>query len=245
MNDIILETNKIGSVEALKNTVPYLRITVLVPAMNEEKNLPHVLPMIPLTVDQVMLVDGLSTDRTNEVAKELLPEIAIVKQDGRGKGNAIRAGIKNATGDIIVMIDADGSMDPKEIPALVEPLFHGYDFVKGSRFLKGAGTSDMQGYRQLANKLFVSLVNILYHGRYTDLCYGYCAFRRDAIQQLDLKSNGFEIETELNVKVLKAGLKVTEVPSFEKKRIYGVGKLQSWPDGWRILKTIFRLRFSN
>jgi glycosyltransferase involved in cell wall biosynthesis len=241
LEDIKLEKKIL---ESVKQTVPYPRITLLIPALNEEKNLPHVLPKIPLMVDQVLLVDGLSTDRTNELAKELYPDIKIVKQDGRGKGNAVQAGIKNATGDIVVMIDADGSMNPQEIPLLVEAIENGADFVKGSRFIKGGGTTDMGPSRQVANKFFVLLVNTLFGGKYTDLCYGYCAFRLDAIRKMDIKSNGFEVETEINVKALKSGLKIIEVPSFEKKRIYGVGKLRSFPDGWRIFKTILRLRFS-
>ena len=220
------------------------RITAVIPAKNEEKNLPFVLPKIPPMVDELILVDGLSRDRTNELAKELRPDIRIIKQTGKGKGNALRCGFQNAAGDFIVMIDADGSMDPEEIPGFIEPLLHGYDVVKGSRFLPGGGTSDMENHRRFGNKMFLFLVNLLFKSKYSDLCYGYMAFKKEALQKIDLQSDGFEIETEFNVKVLKAGLKVTEVPSFEKKRLNGSGSLRCWQDGRRIIGTIFKLRFS-
>ncbi len=219
-------------------------VTVLVPARNEEKNLPHVLPRIPYNVDQLLLVDGLSTDRTNDLARELRPEILIVKQDGKGKGNAIKCGIQAATSDIIVMLDADGSMNPEEIPSFIQPLLDGYDFVKGSRFMRGGGTDDMEQVRKLGNRVFVILLNILFRGRSTDLCYGYLAFKREAINRFEIESDGFEIETELNVKALKEGLKVAEVPSFEEKRLTGASNLKAFRDGKRIIRTLFKLRFS-
>jgi glycosyltransferase involved in cell wall biosynthesis len=231
-----------GSLSGVQTRRP--TVTVLVPARNEEKNLPYVLPRIPYSVDQLLLVDGLSTDRTNELAKELRPDISIVKQDGKGKGNAIKCGIEAATGDIIVMLDADGSMDPEEIPSFIQPLLDGYDFVKGSRFIRGGGTDDMERVRKLGNRVFVTLLNLLFGGRSTDLCYGFLAFKRDAINRFKVESDGFEIETELNVKALKAGLKVTEVPSFEEKRMTGTSNLKAFRDGKRIIRTLFRLRFS-
>jgi len=112
-------------------------VGVVIPALNEERNLPHVLPRIPTWVREVILVDGHSTDRTVEVARRLRPRIRIVHQQGRGKGAALRTGFKAAVGDIIVMLDADGSTDPREIPAYIGALLAGADFVKGSRFLQG------------------------------------------------------------------------------------------------------------
>lgn len=221
------------------------KITLLIPARNEEKNLPQVLPLIPNIIDEVILVDGASTDRTNEVAKSLRPDVRILKQTRKGKGDAIRCGIEKATGDFIVMIDADGSMNPNEIPRFIEPLLNGYDFVRGSRFLPGGGTNDMEKYRQLGNKVFVWLLNILYRGNSSDLCYGYMAFRREAVNRFEIESDGFEIETELNIKALKSSLKITEVASFETKRFKGTSNLKAFRDGRRIIKTIFKLRFSD
>jgi glycosyltransferase involved in cell wall biosynthesis len=204
--------------------------------------LPHVLPRIPHDVHEVILVDGHSTDGTVDVARELLPTIRIIHQDGLGKGNALQAGFNAATGDIVVMLDGDGSTDPAEIPRFVGALYGGADFAKGSRFLHGGGTADMPFYRQLGNRTFVSLVRIIFGGQYTDLCYGYNAFWTSEIRLLELDGNGFEIETMMNVRALQAGLRVVEVPSFESKRVYGSGRLKTFPDGWRVLKTIWHER---
>ncbi len=220
-----------------------LRVSVIICTLNEAKNLPYVLPKIPEWVDEILLVDGHSTDNTVEVARTLYPEIHICYQPGKGKGDAIRYGIEQASGEIIITIDGDGSMDPEEIPKFVEPLLSGYDFVKGSRFLRGGGTSDMPVHRVLGNRVFTVLTNLLYSTRYSDLAYGYNAFHKRAFKGIQLTSDGFEIETELNIKAAKAGLKVKEVPSFESERLSGKGALRSLPDGWRILKTILRERF--
>jgi glycosyltransferase involved in cell wall biosynthesis len=220
-----------------------VRVSVVIPSLNEADNLAHVLPHIPLWVDEVLLVDGNSTDGTPDVAKKLCPNIRVVNQKGRGKGDALRAGFEQATGDIVVMLDADGSMNPAEIPAFVGALLGGADMAKGSRFMHGGGTSDMPAYRQLGNWGFVMLVRVLFGGRYSDLCYGYSAFWAHILPRLNLDCDGFEIETVINVRALRAGLRVTEVPSFESARVYGQGRLRTIPDGWRVLKALVRERF--
>ncbi|CAM3528772.1 glycosyltransferase family 2 protein [Deinococcus frigens] len=217
--------------------------TVVVPAMNEARNLPHVLPLIPAWVDEVILVDGNSKDNTVDVARALLPHIRIVKQSGRGKGNALREGFAAATGDIIVMIDADGSTDPGEIGNFVRHLRSGADFVKGSRFLQGAGSSDISRIRNGGNACITMAVRILFGGRYSDLCYGYNAFWRSVLPKLDLDCNGFEIETLMGIRALKARLKIVEIHSFEHERIHGTSNLHAVRDGWRIFRLILRERF--
>jgi glycosyltransferase involved in cell wall biosynthesis len=219
---------------------PTPAISVIVPALNEEENLPYVLPVIPQEIDEVILVDGHSTDNTVEVAKKLRPGIRIVQQIGKGKGAALRTGFEAARGDIIVMLDADGSTDPREIPVFVGALLAGADFVKGSRFMQGAGTADMPVHRRLGNWGFVMMTRVLFGGKYSDLLYGYNAFWSYVLPYLELDGDGFEIETMMNVRALKAGLKVAEVPSFEAPRVHGIGRLQTFPDGWRVLKTMFR-----
>jgi glycosyltransferase involved in cell wall biosynthesis len=213
-------------------------VSVVIPAMNEADNLRVVLPMVPDWVYEVILVDGKSTDGTPDVAREIRPDIRIVDQQGRGKGAALRSGFAAARGEIVVMLDADGSTDPNEIGAFVDALLAGADFAKGSRFMAGGGTSDMTFDRKLGNMGFVLMVRALFGGRYTDLCYGYNAFWRRVVPVLQLDCDGFEIETMMNVRALKAGLKVVEVASFEHDRIHGTSNLHPFRDGWRVLRTI-------
>lgn len=219
-------------------------VSVVIPALNEAENLPHVLPQIPVWVDEVLLVDGNSTDGTPEVARRLLSKVRIVRQEGPGKGAALRTGFAAATGDIIVMMDADCSTDPAEIPLYCAALLSGAEFVKGSRFLQGGGTSDMELHRMLGNWAFVVAVRVLFGAKYTDLCYGYNAFWRHVLPALELDGDGFEIETMMNLRALRAGLRVAEIPSFEFRRKFGTSRLRAIPDGWRVLKTILRERFA-
>jgi glycosyl transferase family 2 len=218
-------------------------VSVVVPALNEAENLPYVLPRIDPSYE-VVLVDGQSVDGTGELAPSLHPRVRVISQPGRGKGDGLRAGFATATGDIIVAIDADGSTDPAEIPAFVGALIAGADFVKGSRFLQGAGTADMPYHRQLGNRSLTLVVRLLFGGRYSDLCYGYNAFWRDVSEQVQARADGFEVETAMSINALKAGLKVVEVASFESARIHGAAKLRTFPDGWRVLRTILSERLS-
>jgi glycosyltransferase involved in cell wall biosynthesis len=221
------------------------RISVVIPAINEAKNLPKVLPRIPSWISEIVLVDGNSTDDTVLVAKNLVPNILIVQQDRRGKGNALSCGFATATGDIIVTLDADGSADPSEIPAFIGALLAGADFVKGSRFMQGGETLDMEWYRKLGNWGLLTLVRLTFGGRFTDLCYGYNAFWRNVLPLIDISdSDGFEIETAMNVQALRANLKVCEVASKEFRRLHGVSNLRTIPDGFRVLSTIIKLGLS-
>src|ERR1700674_3583028 len=151
-------------------------ISVVIPALNEAANLPHVLTRIPAMVDEVVLVDGHSIDSTIDVARAVRPDVRVVLQDGRGKGNALACGFAAASSDIIVMLDADGSTDPAEIPQFVAALLEGNDFAKGSRFADGGSSFDITLLRAIGNRTLGRAVNLLFRTRYTDLCYGYNAF---------------------------------------------------------------------
>ena len=215
-----------------------ISVSVVIPTLNEAANLPHVLTRIPECVDEVVIVDGNSSDDTVAVAQALLPTARIVLQSGRGKGNALRCGFAAATSDIVVMLDADGSTDPAEIPAYIAPLLMGADFVKGSRFAAGGGSEDITGFRRAGNAVLTTIVNVLYGTRYTDLCYGYNAFWRRVLPAINVSCDGFEVETLILVRAAKAGLAIDEVPSVERPRIHGVSKLHPVRDGCRVLRTI-------
>jgi glycosyltransferase involved in cell wall biosynthesis len=215
-------------------------VTVVVPAMNEAENLPHVFATLPTWIDEVILVDGNSSDDTVAVAERLRPDLRVVAQSGRGKGNALIEGFAAARGDIIVMIDADGSTDGKEIHSFVGALMQGADFAKGSRYAPGGGSDDISVIRSFGNKVLTGLTNLLYGTRYTDLCYGYNAFWACHLDALALDCDGFEIETLMNVRAAQAGLLISEVPSHERLRIHGESNLHAVRDGWRVLRTIVR-----
>lgn len=218
------------------------RISVIIPARNEALNLQHVLPLLPSCVSEVLLVDGHSTDDTIAVARRLIPAIRILKQVGKGKGDAIRMGLAASTGDIIVLLDADGSADPLEIPRFVDILLAGNDFAKGSRFIRGGGSHDITFIRRAGNYGLIWLVNILFKTHFSDLCYGYNAFWKHCLDYIEIDSDGFEIETLINIRMHMAGLKITEVPSMEYQRIHGLSNLNALRDGWRILKLILQER---
>src|SRR5215471_6298129 len=162
----------------------YPQVSVVIPARNEELNLPHVLSRIPRFVNEVILVDGHSTDATVEVARQLYPTIHILDQRGHGKGDALRQGFVACAGDIIVMLDADGSTDPAEIPLFIEALMQGHDFAKGSRFLKGGDSQDITWLRKVGNFCLSRVVNLLFGTRFSDLCYGYNAFKRHCLEYI-------------------------------------------------------------
>jgi glycosyltransferase involved in cell wall biosynthesis len=232
------------------------KVTVVIPALNEARNLPHVLARLPEWLHEVIIVDGHSVDNTLAIACQLRPDARVFTQNRCGKGNALACGFAAATGDIIVMIDADGSADPAEIPRFVNALLDGADFAKGTRFSAGGGSSDITRLRRLGNKLLSSLVNLLCHTHYSDLCYGFNAFWRQHLPALGLDAeaeapassiklwgDGFEVEALINIRIASAGLIVMEVASYEYRRIHGASNLDSLRDGIRVLIAIIYERF--
>jgi len=184
-------------------------------------------------------------------ARAALPWVRVITQSRRGKGNAMACGFAGATGDVLVMLDADGSADPAEIPAFVAALVAGADFAKGSRFVPGGGSEDITWLRKTGNLGLNGVANTLFGTSYTDLCYGYNAFWADLLPLLELPAvdapasegemlwgDGFEIETVLNCRVAAAGVKIVEVPSMERHRIHGQSNLRTFADGSRVLRTL-------
>lgn len=227
------------------------RVTVIVPVKNEAGNVPLTLPPLKNHYE-VILVDGHSTDGTVEAARRALPDIRVIEQTRNGKGNAMACGFAAATGDAIVMFDADGSADPGEIPRFIAALTDGADLAKGSRFLPGGGSADITLFRRLGNSGLNWLAGFLTGRRLTDLCYGYNAFWADQVYLLDLPDpdadvpamtgDGFEIEALIIGRFAMSGAKITEVPSFEYLRWKGSTHLNAIRDGVRVLRTLLQDR---
>jgi glycosyltransferase involved in cell wall biosynthesis len=243
-------------VSQASSNLSWPRVSVVVPTLNEAKNLPYVFSRLPADIYEVIVVDGHSEDDTIAVARQLRPDVRIVRQTRRGKGNALACGFEAATGDVIAMVDADGSADPGEIPKFVDALLNGADFAKGTRFAAGGGSADITRLRRLGNRLLGTAVNLCHGTHYSDLCYGYNVFWQKYVPVLGLDvtsppsrkgdgrlwGDGFEIETLIHMRVAEEGLRVAEVPSFEHSRIYGVSNLDAFSDGLRVLTTILAER---
>jgi glycosyltransferase involved in cell wall biosynthesis len=229
--------------DSLLRQEPRPTVSVIVLALNEAESLPYILPRIPDWVDEILLVDGHSSDDTTGITCDLSKTARVVMQQGRGKGAAIRSGFAAAKGDIVVTLDADGSTDPKEIPAFVGALLSGADFAKGSRFVQGGGTADMPFHRRLANQALVALANLIAGTQYTDITYGYNATWRRHAARLGLDIDGWANEIITNLRAARGGLHVVEVASFEHKRIGGKAKLAAFSAGWAILKAMLREPF--
>lgn len=224
----------------IHNTSKSPKITVIIPTFNEEKNLSHVVPRIPSIVDEVLLVDGHSIDKTVALAKDLCPNIKVIFQDGKGKGNAITCGAKAAIGDYFLVLDADGSQLAEEISLYVEKAKEGYDLVKGSRYLPGAGSTDESFLRKILIKVAQTIANKLWNTNFSDICYGMFLIDRQKYLSLDIKAGGFDIEWELMAKASRNKLKIAEVPAKEENRLHGKSHLLWWRDGWTIAKAVFR-----
>ena len=227
------------------------RVCLIIPTLNEAENLRDLLtnltPIIPET-SQIIVIDAGSTDATTKIASAM--GARVIDQEELGKGNALRqmfrCDCENCNKTMVVLMDADGSNRPEEIPQLLLALANGADIAKGSRFLKGGGSTDISRIRRIGNKFFVSIVNLAWKGKYTDLCYGFMAFHKDTLQKLRpiLESKRFQIETEICIKAGKLGLNVVEIPSIELKRRGGISKLHGFRDSTQIFRTIVRELFS-
>lgn len=215
-------------------------VSVVIPTLNEAKNLPFVLPHLPSCVTDVVIVDGQSQDDTVSVARRHRPDCQIISQTRTGKGDALLAGIRAAREEIVVTLDADGSADPAEIESFVAALLRGADYAKGSRFVTTGGSADITALRRFGNWCLTRATNGLHRTCYTDLCYGYNAFWKRSVHDLGLDAGGFAIEAQMNIRAAQAGLRVVEIPSFERRRIHGHSNLNTMRDGFRVLRVILR-----
>jgi dolichol-phosphate mannosyltransferase len=215
------------------------RITVIVPTRNEAENLRPVLELAALHADELLVVDGHSSDGTRELAEAC--GARVILDEGLGKGAALRLGIQEASGDILVFVDADGSHDPHDIPALVKPIVDGVaDHVSGSRMLGGSDELHAtlhQFVRLFGSQIITLSVNYIRHVRLTDCQNGFRAIRRDVALDLDLRENITTIEQEMVIKTVRRGYRLAEVPTHEYVRANGVSRFRVKDVWWRYVRS--------
>jgi dolichol-phosphate mannosyltransferase len=206
------------------------RVTVVVPTRDEEGGIGAIIDAVRPSCDEVLVVDGHSRDRTRDIA--MARGARVILDGGKGKGEALRLALEQASGDIVVFIDADGSHEPRDIPALVAPIASGQaDLVIGSR---GRGGSDElhgtleQLIRYIGSQIIMLGINYRWNVRLTDSQNGFRAIRREVGRTLGLTSNLTTIEQEMMMKALKKGYRVTEIPSHEYERKWGTSKVVVW-----------------
>ena len=228
-----------------------MKLSVIIPVYNEEKTVREAVERVrevelPGVEKEIIIVDDGSRDRTPEILKELkkeYPDIQLVfKKKNEGKGSAVREGIKRATGDLVIVQDADLEYDPRDYPLLMKPILEGKaDVVYGSRFLGPHRV--LLFWHMVGNICLNILTNLLYNTTLTDMETCYKMFRREVIQSIKLEGNGFDIEPEVTAKLLKRGYRIWEVPISYNGRGYEEGKKITWRDGVIALFTLLKYRF--
>jgi glycosyltransferase involved in cell wall biosynthesis len=220
-------------------------VTIIIPTADEELNIGRLLKNLQeysLLYSEIIVVDH-SSDHTPEIANALGARVIIEAR--AGKGVALLRGLREARTEYVVIMDADGSHRPSELPGVVAALRSGCDVAKGSRFVPGGGSKDLTPSRIFFNWLFTRIVNSLFGAKLTDLCYGYIGVRHALIDRISLGARGSAFDIELLVRAVCAKFIVREIPSFELARTDGPPRVRVITAGFEVLAIIFREAFGN
>ncbi|EMN02165.1 glycosyltransferase, group 2 family protein [Leptospira noguchii str. 1993005606] len=226
-----------------------MKVSIVIPCYNEKNTIRNILETVkkvPIKNKEIILVDDCSKDGTRDLLqtpafKKLANQI-IFHEVNQGKGAALRTGFKAATGDIVIVQDADLEYDPFEIPEVIDPIYKGKaDVVFGSRFLGGRPHRVVYYWHRLGNMVLTTLSNMFTNINLTDMETCYKAFRREIIQSIDIKENRFGFEPEITAKVSKIpDVRIFEVGISYYGRTYAEGKKIGWKDGFRAIYCILR-----
>ena len=225
-------------------------VSFLIPAFNEARTIAEVIDRVsqlPFEKQLIVIDDG-STDETPAILERLSEgrdDMVVIRQQNRGKGAAIRAGIPRIEGEIVVIQDADMEYDPAEVPSLIDPIVQGHaDVVYGSRLAGGRPQRAYLFWHLLGNRFLSLFTGILYNTTLSDMETGYKAFRSDVLRSLDLRENDFAIEPEITGRICKLHLRIYELPISYYGRTYDEGKKITWRDGFKAVWVLIRVRFS-